>query len=439
MRVSIIAFTLTCAAAATQAAPTATLTDLGWDVATKRLTATYSLDEDAIVTFDVKTNGVSIGETTLWFFSGDINRAVSAAGGAKTFVWDAGKCRPGLSVAAGKLEVEVTAWDRLTPPDYLVASVTVPSNVWYFASSNAVPGGVQDFRNKTEFLVMRRIPAKNVVWRMGTPADEPQHDDTWSCDKLSKVKLTHDYYIGVYQVTMQQSLSVGRGKGSAYNNERVKWMARPVGGMSYEAIRGKSAGAGWPNDDPEIAHAVDEYSAIDKWRKRTGLKLDLPTEAQWEYACRAGTSTGFYDGTQAQSSSESSNFNRLGRYRGNGGTNDDGFVDPDIGGTAIVGSYLPNAWGLYDMLGNMREWCLDYWRNQTADDLVTVRVDPVGVTAAESQDAVDGKGGAHPGNRCCRGGAYYDAAYQVRSGHRAYASPSTNWSTQGYRLCLTIE
>ena len=166
-------------------------------------------------------------------------------------------------------------------------------------------------------------------------------------------------------------------KPSYFSNEAY-YATRPVENVSYDMIRGTSAsaGAGWPL----AGHAVDADSFMGKLRQKTGLTFDLPTEAQWEYACRAGTTTSLNSGKNLMSDSVDAGdaaVDEVGRYKFNGGGSiDDTSADCTTEhGTARVGSYLPNAWGLYDMHGNVDEWCLD-WLASRYD--TTQDTDPVG-------------------------------------------------------------
>ena len=154
-------------------------------------------------------------------------------------------------------------------------------------------------------------------------------------------------------------------------------------------IRGTSAtaGGGWP----EYGHAVDEDSFMGRIRAKTGLMFDLPTEAQWEYACRAGTTTALNSGKNLLvKTGEDANLNEVGRYDSNLNDGKGGYSEH-----TKVGSYLPNAWGLYDMHGNVEEWCLDI----RGDD---------------------------PKYHALRGGSYYDSAELCRS------SPSNGCVSSGY-------
>ena len=161
-----------------------------------------------------------------------------------------------------------------------------------------------------------------------------------------EVTLTKPFYCGVFEVTKKQWELV---TGNTHPSSSAEDDMRPVRYVSWNAIRGDSATYNWPS-----SVNVDPSTFMGKIRARTGLNFDLPTGAQWEYACRAGT------------------------------TNDDNIEkhgpDPKRGYPMVVGSCRPNAWGLYDMHENVWEWCLD-WRwdlNKWIDNLPSRVTDPVG-------------------------------------------------------------
>ena len=181
---------------------------------------------------------------------------------------------------------------------------------------------------------------------MGSPQDEVGRR---SSDMAShQVTITDIFYIGVFECTQKQWELV---MGNIPSNK--KGDCRPVEQVSYSMIRGsgEKAGAGWP----EYGHTVDATSFMGKLQAKTGLTFDLPTEAQREYACRAGTTTALYSGKNLTNSNEDAATSELARYRYNQSDGKGGYTS----GHTKVGSYLPNAWGLFDMYGNADEWCLD--------------------------------------------------------------------------------
>ena len=259
---------------------------------------------------------------------------------------------------------------------------------------------------RTTQLWLRRIPAGSFV--MGSPegelgkcANEPTH----------QVTLTQDFYLGVFEVTQAQYELITGAKPAKYPGA-----TNPVEWVSYEDIRGNSPeqGAGWPAK----GHAVDEGSFLAKLRVKTGLEFDLPTEAQWEYACRAGTQTAFNNGQDLTDSAQDSAMEALGRYRFNTSDGHGGYARH-----TRVGSYEPNAWGLYDMHGNVWEWCLDWM-----DDL-----EPAPVT--------DPKGASHGDIRVFRGGGWFGGfgeAQYCRAACRpfTYRGPYFRCADCGFRLAL---
>ena len=139
------------------------------------------------------------------------------------------------------------------------------------------------------------------------------------------------------------------------------------------------------------------------------MDFDLPTEAQWEYACRAGTTSDFNNGGSSEN-----DLKQLGRYSGNTSDGKGGYSQH-----TTVGLYQPNAWGIYDMHGNVAEWCLDICH----DDFDNNVTDPVG--------------------------PYTGSGRVVRSGHFGYSfeqcTSSTRWGDYsrnphydfGFRLAMT--
>lgn len=406
------------------AAPVA-VSEVEWsqDETSHLVTVSYSLESDAIVTVEVITNGAPMKGIT--HLHGDVCKWVEK--GERSFVWAVECSHPGISSLPEGSEVRVLAWKRSDPPDYLVASLSVTNDLAWYPDESSLPFGIDSDHYRTDALVMRRIHAKNRTWRMGGHANEAGVNQ-WSDEYPHLVTLTHDYYIGVFEVTQGQNRSMtGYGGGLFKAGDAKMWAMRPRDSVSYNAIRGADAGAKWPNDDYETAHGVDSDSLVQKFRNVTGLpNLDLPTEAQWEYACRAGTTSCLYSGMDLTPNANGNpdrcdRLGKLARYYHTGGKYDDSAeVHSSTGGTARVGSYLPNAWGLYDMLGNVREWCLDFIGPYPQE----MAVNPVGPSSGTS--------------RCYRGGCYSDAAYICRAGNRSNAATTSAWPQLGFRLAMDI-
>jgi formylglycine-generating enzyme required for sulfatase activity len=420
---SMIPASLLFASFVASAAPIA-VSEVEWsqDEMSHLVTVSYTLASDAIVTVEVITNGVPMKGIT--HLHGDVCKWVEK--GERSFAWAVECSHPDIASLPEDSEVRVLAWKKSDPPDYLVASLAVTNDLAWYPDEASLPFGIDSDHYRTDALVLRRIHAKNRTWRMGGYANE-DGVNKWSDEYPHLVTLTRDYYIGVFEVTQGQNRSVNRyGGGCFVVGDAKMWLMRPRDSISYNAIRGTDAGSKWPNDDYDIAHGVDPTSLMQKFRDVTGLLyLDLPTEAQWEYACRAGTTSSLYSGMDVTPNGTSlpdkcNRLAKLARYSHNGGKYAASDTHSSTGGTARVGSYMPNAWGLYDMLGNIREWCLDY-------------VGPYPQNAV-----VDPVGQATGAKRIHRGGGYPDAAYICRVGNRGNTAPTTSEVQHGFRLAMDI-
>ena len=275
------------------------------------------------------------------------------------------------------------------------------TNVWFGVTNDSIYA--------TGKLVLRRVHAG--TFGMG--------------DSVStSTTLTKEFYAGVFEVTQRQWELITGAKPSYFNNSTY-YATRPVELVSYEDIRGASnsvLSVNWPVTDRTV---VSTNSFLGKLRAKTGLTdFDLPTEAQWECLCRAGTQTYYSDGLPTPGNTTSNlQMDVLGRYQYNGGLIG-GVTGPDRGcgatnGTAVVGSYQANAWGLYDMHGNVWEWCLDWYADPLAGGS-----DPAG--------AVSGS------RRVVRGGGWYFTASYSRSAFRGLNLPSFRYDNFGFRLVRTL-
>ena len=309
-------------------------------------------------------------------------------------------------------------------PKYLVIDLSGGTNATHYpvSSLDEVPGGSWSDEYKTDKLVLRHIPAGAFIMG-GRNTDYPGAVNT----NLHMVTITRDFYMGVFEVTQRQWELVMGTRPSFFTNETC-YATRPVEKVSYFDIRGSEKGAAWPDETD-----CDEESFLGVLSAKSGLSgIDLPTDAQWEYACRAGTSTSLQNGkniSSAQDEEACPELMTIARFVGNSNCKPASVpmkqASTDEECSARVGSYAPNSWGLYDMHGNVWEWCLD-----RTDWLAMGAVDPVGTR----DNSVT--------NRMIRGGAFHELAWRCGSGFRYSDTrgvgyrPSNRVPTVGLRLCF---
>jgi formylglycine-generating enzyme required for sulfatase activity len=231
-------------------------------------------------------------------------------------------------------------------------------------------------------MVLVFIPAGE--FDMGSPPTELKRGKD---EGRHHIKLTKPFYMGKFEVTQLQYRVIMNENPSKFGGDNL-----PV-------------------------ENVDWYQTsrfIKKLSDKTGLKLRLPTEAEWEYTCRAGTTTAFNTGTTLDS--DFANYDAREPYA-------DGLIGKYLGRTTDVGSYQPNAFGLYDMHGNVWEWCSDFYAENYYK--LTASIDPKGPVSAK--------------RHVIRGGAWDAPAYKCRSADRNCRKPTTNETYIGFRVVLDIE
>ena len=235
-------------------------------------------------------------------------------------------------------------------------------------------------------LEMVRIAAGSFM--MGSPADELGRSKD---EKQHRVGLTREYWLGKYEVTQRQWKAVMRN-----NPSRFKGNDYPVEQVSWK----------------EAKKFCAKLNLLYREELRSlGYRFDLPTEAQWEYACRAGTTAALNNGNKLDKVwGKSSNLEKIAWYGQNSGQS-----------VHEVGKKEKNKWGLYDMHGNIYEWCRD-WYGPYQEDSVD---DPVGPP--------DGR------RKVRRGGSWSDAVPNSshRSASRVSYPPDFKHRDTGFRLVLT--
>ena len=371
------------------------------DPNTRKVTISYELENaPAIVTLDIVTNGVSIGGENIQRLAGDVNHIVEA--GQRTIYWSPVKDWKGHVISDNSMQAVVTVWPKYLPPDYMILDMKLEtggiSNAAFYASKEFIPGGFTNDMYKLDKLMMRKIPAAGVTWIMGSPTNEIGR--TPAKEIPHYVTFTYDYYFSIYTVTQQQYLDVKNSNPSAYDISTAENnLMRPVTGMTYNDLRGTAPDYDWPNTGTNILSTT----VCGILRDRYLLTFDIPTDAQWEYACRAGTTSAFNNGTNTVV----------------GAANLGWYITTPVVPPYVVGLKLPNAWDIYDMHGNAWEWVRD-WYQETISDGTPV-VDPEGPKAGE--------------NRMTRGGSTSSSTENARSAARGGGgAPNTSGGNRGFRV-----
>ena len=375
------------------------------------LRVAYTLDEPAYVTMEILTNGVSIGSENIKLVTGDVNKLVQE--GNHIIEWNARRDWPDHRIDTPSFSVEITAWAADNPPDVMDIDLENKA-VAYYQSVDALPGGgLTNDIYRTTHLVMKKVRAAGMTFQMGSPTNESPYRS--SGEVIHDVAFTKDYYLAIYETTRRQFALMGcaepnwSGATQATPYGSDDYNQCPIGFITYNNLRGTSPTIDWPT----TGTTVGGYLAT--IRSTTGIStFDLPTEAQWEFACRAGTTTALYSGQGCPNQYSSSTVPEIAWY----------YYNSDSGSTIhAVGGKPANDWGFYDMCGNAQEWCLDWYGNY--DTSTTPVVDPPGSASGDS--------------RVFRGGHFASFSPACRSAARGGGNPRDANARFGFRLCLPLQ
>ena len=407
---------LMAAFAASAASASVTVSDVAFtqDDATHDVTVTYDLStsdgEPAFVSLDVITNGVSVGATRVKTLSGNVSTtpadvaSLVTPGTGKTITWKARADLPGVGLDNATMRVTAIATNHFEGL-YMVVDLSrgKDSTYWPVQYTACKPDTNSPAFYTTE-LWLRRVPAGTFTMGYGTSGATQEHN----------VTLTKDFYCGVLPVTRKQHALI---KGAWPNGEDESMGRYPVSKVQYNTIRGQN----WPNNN-----LTQSGQIVTLLRNKTEQQFDLPTEAQWEYACRAGHSGNeLNDGTPYEGTDKNIGpgvgYYDLGWGQANSGYSS---ADPEDHWKPVA-LKKPSDWDFYDFYGNVLEWCRDWYEAYSADD----QTDPVGATSGTL--------------RVSRGGSFRLNASALNSFYRRNNSgtnkPNESNNQTGYRLVVETE
>ncbi|NLS93871.1 MAG: SUMF1/EgtB/PvdO family nonheme iron enzyme [Planctomycetaceae bacterium] len=234
-------------------------------------------------------------------------------------------------------------------------------------------------------------------FQMGSPAEEAGRYDYEG--PRHRVRLSVPFYLGAYEVTQQQYEQVMGTNPSFFGPQ----------GKAKVDLAGLNL-ARFPAENVSWDEAAEFCRRLSQKEK---LHYRLPTEAEWEYACRAGTTTPFCFGNSLFAATDA-NFDGEQTYG-------ESRIGPNLKRTVEVGSYRANAWGLYDMHGNVWEWCRDQYSRDSY----------------ESGLAIDPTGPVTGSYRVNRGGSWFGGPASCRSASRSWVAPGFRGGLLGFRIVLT--
>lgn len=359
--------------------------------------------------------------------------------GANRVTWDFGKDYPGIRAEDMAFAVSVTPMSGSDKPLYLVVDLSAGPlasayPVRYTMTGPAHVMGAEGEACQTTELWLKRIekPARDIVYRYYTYREDDE-DAFFG-------RQTKDFYIGVFEVTQRQyELVMGSDSNPSYFTNATCYASRPVENVTMQNhLVGVSANI---QVEPEKIAATSFFGKI---RTKTGLLLTLPTSMQAEWAMRGGDFNIPYTRCYVINGVEAA-WADIARYAGNNAYQTK-TRDSDLSvGTAAVGSYLPNMFGLYDTMGNVSELTCErigtYNKRFMRNDLAQLREEAGDQTLGKSEEnpIIDYKGFVGSGNSFRVTGGNWQESLPIWTQDSRESGSWNNNLTLGFRLSLTID